>query len=271
MKLKELYRSTLHRLGDEADARYLITEALGIRYQDLLLRGENEISAEKASEIDDFIRRALTGEPLQYIFGSAEFMGYRFSVKPGILIPRPETELLVTETAKRLSGSEDVLDLCCGSGCIGISLQLMMPCLHVTSSDISETAVAVTRENAEALGGCVKVIRSDLFGNIGGTFDCIVSNPPYIEREEIGNLESRVKDFEPHSALDGGQDGLYFYRRIITEAPHYLRDGGLLLFEIGYLQGEVVASMMSENGFPEPEIHRDYSGRNRMVIGRFRG
>lgn len=207
--------------------------------------------------------------PLQYIMGEAEFMGYSFLVNSHVLIPRQDTECLV-ELAVSLMGDShgQVLDLCCGSGCIGISVKKICKNTQVTLSDISGEALAVAAENVKRLDADVSVVRSDLFEELkGNTYDYILSNPPYIKSKVVEELMPEVKDYEPRLALDGMEDGLYYYRRIIEQSFEFLNDKGRLLFEIGADQGEEVAGLMRRQGFKNVEIKQDLAGLDRIVLG----
>ena len=164
-----------------------------------------------------------------------------------------------------------VLDLCTGSGCIGVSVKLLCPQAQVVLSDVSEGALAVAAENARRLGVPVDVVQGDLFENVQGTFDYILSNPPYIPSEVIDGLMPEVRDHEPRLALDGTADGLHFYRRIIREATGYLRSGGRLLFEIGQEQGAALLALLQEAGYAETEIRQDLAGNDRIAVGRWPG
>jgi release factor glutamine methyltransferase len=217
----------------------------------------------------DLIARRAAREPLQYIIGTQDFMGFTMKVKPGVLIPRLDTETVVEKAAALLEGSKapDVLDLCCGSGAIGIAVAKMTDA-KVTSTDLSDTAVSLTRENASANGAGITVLHGDLFAPVKRKkYDMVISNPPYIRTDVIPTLMPEVRDYEPIEALDGGEDGLDFYRRVIEEAPDHIKDDGLLVFEIGDDQGAAVTSLLSESErFDDAEVSQDLAGRDRMVI-----
>lgn len=239
-----------------------------------------------SSQFDELVRgfvRAAKGEPVQYITEKSEFMSLDFFVCPGVLIPRSDTEVLVetcidviNDLATCKQKNFQVLDLCCGSGCIGLSIANYCPDTDVTLCDISDTAIKVTQKNAEnlSLTERTKVLRFDVLNddfntlteNMPNSYDVIVSNPPYIETEEIQNLDSNVKDFEPQLALDGGDDGLMFYKKIAETAN--LSDGGYLAFEIGYNQGKEVFDIMTNQGYTDIKIIKDIENRDRVVIGR---
>ena len=208
--------------------------------------------------------------PLQHITGRAYFMGYEFCVDERVLVPRQDTEVLVETALTHLkdSRSPKILDMCTGSGCIGISIQSFCSNTQVTAADISEDALKVAQKNAKENQVPVEFVHSDLFKEISGSYDMIVSNPPYIPSKVIETLMPEVRDHEPIKALDGKEDGLYFYRRITEESVAYLKPGGYLLYEIGHDQGEAVSSYMRENGFDEIEVIRDLAGLDRVVRGR---
>lgn len=223
-------------------------------YQDI---SETDVEALKPQ-----IERRLSGEPLQYVLGEWEFYGLPFHVNRFVLIPRPDTERLV-ETALRLLSEEhrDVLDLCCGSGCIGIALAAAGNA-NVTAADISADALELTEKNARLNGVAVRTVQSDLFENIEGTYDLIVSNPPYLSEEEMDAREDSLR-WEPDLALFGGADGLDFYRRIAREFRKFLKPGGTLLLEIGMTQKDAVSAL-----FESCECISDYGGRPRVIVVR---
>ena len=189
-------------------------------------------------------------------------------VTPDVLIPRPETELLCEWAVEKISGVEipKILDLCCGSGCIGITLKKRLPFSAVTLTDISCAAADIARKNADRLSADVTVMTGDLFENIQDDFDLIISNPPYIPKSECGDLQEEVRR-EPVTALDGGIDGLDFYRRICRKASGYLRGNGTLMFELGDGQHGAVQRMMEESGFTDIEIRKDFQDISRMIAG----
>lgn len=217
--------------------------------------------------------------PLQHLTGVQEFMGFPFRVNEHVLVPRQDTESLVEQALMRLRPGMAVLDLCTGSGCIAVSLAKLCPGLRVDASDISQAALRVARANGQALDTSVNWIHSDLFENIpkkknteghptGETYDLIVSNPPYIPTNVIGTLAEEVRLHEPFKALDGREDGLYFYRRIVREARDYLRPGGFLLFEIGWDQAAEVSGFLEAAGYGEISVVKDLAGLDRVVSGR---
>lgn len=206
--------------------------------------------------------------PLQHITGEQEFMGFTFKVNEHVLIPRQDTEILVETALKAAAPGKKVLDLCTGSGCIIISLMKLCPGLEGTALDLSPQALQVAKKNAVKHRVPVSFLESDLFDQVEGQFDLIVSNPPYIPTGQIGELMEEVRLHEPGMALDGKEDGLYFYRRIVGECDSYLNPGGWLMFEIGSDQGESVEKMLTEQQFTEVKVIQDLAGLDRVVIGR---
>lgn len=227
-----------------------------------------EIEAENYFKL---VAQRATYKPIQLIFGETEFMGYPFKVRENVLIPRMDTEVVVEEAEKIAQNKDSVLDLCCGSGIIGIALMKKAAenkkTLKVTSSDMSEEAVALTAENAQLNGVRLEITQGDLFEPIKKKkYDLIVSNPPYIESDVIPTLDVEVKDYDPLTALDGGEDGLDFYKRIIDEAPEHLKKKGRIIFEIGHNQGTAVAELLKASGaFEDIEITKDLAGHDRAV------
>lgn len=249
------------------DAKCLLEHVLGCDRTYLFLHGNDVLEDERKAAYFSFIDKRAEHYPLQYITGSQGFMAYDFYVNEHVLIPRADTEILVEEALKVIDKDTKVLDMCCGSGCIGESIQLMTSAF-VTLVDVSKEALAVAEKNAENLHAKVDLIQSDLFDNVSSHFHVIVSNPPYIRSDVIKTLMPEVRDFEPTLALDGTEDGLYFYREITKRAGEYLYETGYLFFEIGFDQGEDVKQILVEHGFEEIEIIKDLAGLDRVVKGR---
>ena len=216
--------------------------------------------------------RIEKGEPWQYVVGSAYFYGRTFAVDNRVLIPRPETELVTEQAILRANDGDKAVDLCCGSGAIGATLALECKNrgknVSVTCADVSKDALKVAKHNAKQLGAKVTFAQSDMFRNVKGTFNLIVCNPPYVETATISALDDTVKNFEPHTALDGGVDGLKFYRILATEAPKRLAKGGVLVMEIGYNQGNDVVKLFGESF--DVELKKDYGGKDRIVVATLR-
>ena len=273
MQYQELYRMGKDRLTEakipeaELDARLLLEEVCGTDRNDLLVHGDKEIPPEQCDRYVEYIQRRQKREPLQQITGYQEFMGLRFKVTPDVLIPRQDTEILVEEVMRYLHDGMHILDMCTGSGCILLSLLKYSNDCEGTGCDISEPALKVAEENAKELSLNASFVQSNLFENISGKYEFIVSNPPYIPTGVIPTLMEEVRDHEPVSALDGREDGLYFYREIVEKAGEYLYPGGMLFFEIGYDQAEKVSSLMREAGYQEVTVCKDLAGLDRVVYG----
>ena len=251
------------------DAEALLGFLTGMDRKELFFNRDLEMSDEQVSEFMALLSRRANGEPLQYITGEQYFMGHRFSVDPSVLIPRPETELLAEKATHYINGHgvKTVLDLCTGSGVLAISIALACPGVRITASDVSAQALVMAQKNAEALlaSDRVEFAESDLFSAITGKFGLIVTNPPYIRTEDLDGLQREIKDHEPLQALDGGQDGLDFYRRIAAEARSYLCPGACLMTEIGADQAEAVSSLFRESGFAGIEIFKDLNSFDRFL------
>ena len=232
---------------------------------------ERELTAEEAAAFDALVQRRLQREPLQYILGTQDFCGRSFAVDGRVLIPRPETELLAERAVQALRGfgsGAHALDLCCGSGCLGITLALEVPSAQVDMADLSEDALAVTRKNAKRLGAQVSLLQGDLWDAVDARqYQLIVSNPPYIPDADCLVLQAEVMR-EPTMALKGGTDGLDFYRRIAAGLREHLLPGGVLLLEVGFDQAERVAELLRAAGC-ETACHEDYQHILRMVEARW--
>lgn len=249
------------------DAWYLMENVCHITRQYFYLHDEEEIQDEERQEYELAIRKRAERVPLQYITGEQEFMGMTFKVNPNVLIPRQDTETLVEEILKLCKPGDRVLDLCTGSGCIIISMVRNLPSIEAYAGDISRQAINVAKENAKLNQTAVVFEKSNLFEAFNGKFNVIVSNPPYIPSAEIPKLMPEVRDFEPHEALDGLEDGLFFYRKIVAGSVEYLLDGGILCMEIGYDQGPAVAEMMKQFGFQDVTVVKDLAGLDRVIRG----
>ena len=249
------------------DAWLLLTMACKIDHTYYYMHIDEEMPEELQHEFEVLIKKRAERVPLQYITGEQEFMGMTFHVNSNVLIPRQDTETLVEEALKVVKPGMKVLDMCTGSGCVLISI---LKNVHGTGGygyDISKQAINVAKENARLNDVPVLFEHSDLFDNVTGTFDVIVSNPPYICTDEIAKLMPEVRDFEPMEALDGKEDGLYFYRKIIGQCKQYLNPEGHLLFEIGYDQGQKVSALMREIGFHDVQVIKDLARKDRVVTG----
>lgn len=280
MTYRECYEQgcrTLQAAGIEEaalDARLLLEAVCGTDRNDLLVHGEQPVAPEAEEKYLNWIRQRAEHIPLQQLTGEQGFMGLTFSVNEHVLIPRQDTEILVEEVLKELHDGMRVLDMCTGSGCILLSL------LHY-SNDCEGLGVDLSAEALEVAGrNVLKVLtpekaehahflQSDLFEKVEGKFEIIVSNPPYIASAEVEKLMPEVRDHEPRMALDGTEDGLYFYRRIIEKAGKHLVSSGMLFFEIGYDQGQAVSELMREHGYREVQVVQDYAGLDRVVYGTY--
>ena len=250
------------------DAWYLLQMVCRIERSYYYVHGEEDITQDAQKEYEIAVQKRAEHIPLQYIIGEQEFMGLRFKVNSNVLIPRQDTETLAEQVLKIVKPGMKVLDLCTGSGCVLISVLKNAPELTGVGSDISKTALLVAKENAKMHEVDADWIRSDLFDNITETFDVIMANPPYIPTGEILSLMPEVRDFEPENALDGGADGLDFYRKIAGQVKDYLNPGGYVYMEIGYDQGEAVSELMRNAGFTEVEVIKDLARNDRVVKGK---
>ena len=285
MTYRELYEYGKSRLSEAGiaeaglDARLLLEYVCHADRNELILYADRERNSMEEQFYRMVIEKRALRIPLQHITGEQEFMGLSFQVNEHVLIPRQDTEILVEEAMRHLGDGMRILDLCTGSGCILLSLLKYSNECEGVGIDISEEALKTARENAEKLGLDAVFLAGDLFGPLADfvskrtpdrLFDMVVSNPPYIETAVIDTLMPEVRDHEPFCALDGGADGLQFYRRILAEAPAHMRRGAVLLFEIGCGQGEAVARLMQEAGFVQVEVLQDYAGLDRVVCGSVR-
>ena len=250
----------------DLDAWYLLEYAAHCTRNEYFLRLEKEVLPQEKQLYRTLMRKRGAHIPLQYLTGSQEFMGLSFFVDENVLIPRQDTEILVEEALRALGSGMRVLDVCTGSGCILLSLLKLCAGLEGTGTDLSEKALQVAGENARRLGVEASFVQGDLFEPVSGKYDCIVSNPPYIASREVDALMEEVRDHEPRMALDGGEDGLYFYRKIAVQSPKYLNDRGRIFLEIGFDQGEAVAGLLAP-AFDEVRIVQDLAGLDRVVCG----
>lgn len=251
------------------DAVLLLMHATGRGRTLIYSHPEYVLSDEEERKFLASLKRRCRREPIQYITGFQEFYGFEFEVTPDVLIPRPETELLVEYGSRALETSKDkhFLEVGVGSGCVSIAILKMVPDSRCTAVDISPQAIEVARRNAISHGvpDRIELIQSDLFEAVEGSFDVLISNPPYIPRRDLAGLMAEVRDFEPHSALDGGEDGLQVIRRLAEGAPAYLRKGGSIFIEVGAGQASAVASLLENGPFSGVSITKDLAGIGRMV------
>ena len=267
MKLLELKRELCQSFDvakiDRQEVDILLCETLGISFSDLYKI--DQIDAKIAQKVKKMAKKRQNGMPIQKIFKRAYFFDYVFFVNNNVLCPRPETELLAEEVIKIVEKQSSVLDLCTGSGCLAITIQKKTGA-KVVASDISQKALYVAKKNAKSLDAYVKFVCSNMFEKIKGKFDIIVSNPPYIPTETCKTLDKEVKDFDPIISLDGGSDGLDFYKIICQNAKKYLNKNGKILLEVGINQAKSVENMLKNAGFCT-KIKKDYNNIERIVIG----
>ena len=280
MKIRELYEKGLAILeksdvpDSSIDTKYIIEYITGISTTRQMLEADRDVDEDTCSKYFETIDKRATRYPLQYITGEQEFMGLIFKVNEHVLIPRQDTEILVAR-ALEVCENKRVLDMCTGSGCIAISIASLGKPEKVSAVDISPEAIEVAKNNAKINNVSDKIIfiLSDLFDKVekeedDGRFDVIISNPPYIAHDTVATLMPEVRDYEPNLALEADNEGLFFYEKIIKESPDYLKKEGMLMFEIGYEQGKAVADMMTNAGFTQVQVVKDYAGLDRVVCGK---
>ena len=251
----------------ELDAWYLLEYLTGMKRSEYFMKMNDTLPEDFWLKYQDVIATRATHVPLQHITGVQEFMGLEFCVNQHVLVPRQDTEVLVESVLHIIKPGMKVLDMCTGSGCILVSLLKLSEDLQGVGVDISEDALQIARKNARKIGVEAVFIQSDLFDKVEGKHDVIVSNPPYIPTAVIQELEEEVKLHDPICALDGKEDGLYFYRKIIAESKQYLKPNGWLYFEIGHDQGLSVKQLMEEAGFQSVAVKKDLAGLDRVISG----
>ncbi len=281
LAIQEIYREGKERLERagileaELDAWYLLEHVTGISKASYYGNPAREIRRQEKEQYFYYIEERKKRIPLQHLTGEQGFMGLVFCVNRHVLIPRQDTEILVETALERMKPGMQILDMCTGSGCILLSLLKLCKAEGVTGTgtDISKEALRVAVSNAERLGIRAKFVQGDLFENIGSQkiFDMIVSNPPYIPTAVIDGLQEEVKLYDPYVALDGREDGLFFYRRIVKESIPYIKRDGCLLFEIGCEQAEAVAGLMEKAGYKDIRVKKDLAGLDRVVYGMYNG
>ena len=279
MTIKDIiikYSDKLKDISDtpRLDTELLLQKTLGVDRLYIHLNLNKELTEEQKTKFIGFAEERLNGRPIAYIVENREFMGLDFFVKECVLIPRPDTETLVEEIIEICREKKDVsiLDIGTGSGAITISLAKYIENSKIMSFDVSEIALEIAKKNAiiNEVGEKIKYINSDLFTAISDSnikFDIIVSNPPYIKKQDIETLHKQVKDYEPYNALEGGEDGLDFYRRITEQGKKYLNKRGILAYEVGHNQAEDVINIMKSNGYKKIYTKKDIQGIDRVVIG----
>lgn len=275
MVISEFVRETAKQLGDNArfEAELMVMSVMEMDRTRLVLNGKLPVMLQHTYRMNKMIERRKKGEPLQYILGETEFMSLDFFVREGVLIPRSDTEILVETVIDKIGDKKTtVADICTGSGCIGISIAHYKKNTDVELFDISDIALETAEKNIKRnnVSDRVKSYKMDILNEYPKKkYDVVVSNPPYIVKAVIETLQTEVKDYEPRIALDGGEDGLVFYRRIAETAHNFLKKGGLLAFEIGYNQGESVRGLM-QNDFYDTEVIKDLNDNDRVVIGKLK-
>ncbi len=279
--IQEIYKEGKRRLENagiseaELDAWYLFEHVTGISRAVYYGHPEREIREEEKERYFYYIEERKKKIPLQHLTGEQEFMGITFHVNRHVLIPRQDTEILAETALERIKAGMRILDMCTGSGCILLSLLKLCREKGITGTgmDISKEALLVAESNAKRLGIPAKFVKGDLFENAepGKLFDMIVSNPPYIPTAVIGGLQEEVKLYDPYIALDGREDGLFFYRRIVRECVSFIKRGGYLIFEIGSEQAEAVMGLMEAAGYKDIGMKKDLAGLDRVVYGRYNG
>ena len=269
-----LAKETLFNVPDrDVDAIWIVCAVTGIKRNSLHFEKEKELTEKQILNLNAILERRATREPLQYILGFVPFYNIILNTDSRALIPRDETALLVEQALEFIQKNnyKTVLDIGTGSGAIAISIKKNAPQTKVCAVDISEKAISLAKENAKENEVEIEFIKSDLFENLQNQkFDCILSNPPYIPTKDMEKLEKELS-FEPKNALDGGSDGLDFYRDIIQEAKQHLNKNGLLMFEIGFDQGDAVKTLLSKSGFTDSVVLKDYSRLDRIVYTFYEG
>ena len=253
------------------ETRKILGEILERDLSYLVSHDNEELPASVEKKYFDILKKRKEGIPLQYILGREDFYGRTFTVLEGVLIPRQDTEISVEVILKILKeyNINKMLEIGCGTGIVSITVDLESKRkMDITALDISSYAIKNTTINKKSLKSNIKILESDLFEKVSGKFDLIYSNPPYIKSSEIENLQLEVKDHEPRLALDGGIDGLYFYREIIKEAPNYLNNNGFLVFEIGYDEAEDISLIMKKNF--DTKIYKDLNNLDRVIVGQLK-
>ena len=252
------------------ESKQIIKHVTGYTNAQILTKYTQQLTEFQQNNLTAIIKQRLIRYPLQYILGRWSFFGREYFVGPGVLIPRSDTETLIDVCLESLKDKEAprVLDLCAGTGCIGLTIKGECPTADVTLVEKFEEALSFTNKNAEHNKLDVNIIKGDVLKTEGanGKYDLIVSNPPYIDKNDMQSLQPEVK-FEPATALSGGEDGLDFYRHIAKEYKAYLKDGGILAFEVGYNQATAVCKIMEQNGFKKIQTRKDYCDVDRVVFG----
>lgn len=276
MKIKQLLQIAVNNLKDNKieepilKARLLLAYILDVNKEYIVIHDDDEVEVSKQKEYENGIQKLINYIPLQHITHRQEFMKLNFYVNENVLIPRPDTEILVEEVInfcnKNVKKAYKILDLCAGSGAIGIAIATYVSNSQVTCVDISKEALEIAKKNAKLNNSSnIEFIKSDMFENVVGKYDIIVSNPPYIKKQVISTLNKEVQK-EPIIALDGGKDGLHFYRVIADKSYNYINNSGMLFLEIGYDQKEEVISLLENKGYKNVYSKKDLNGNNRIIV-----
>ncbi len=275
MTLQELLKKGKERLQRaqiaewELDAWYLLEYVTGCSRSAYFLHPDQEVTASQIRQYEELTEKRSLHIPLQHLTGTQEFMGLSFFVNEHVLIPRQDTEVLVEEALRYIVPGMHILDMCTGSGCILLSILKLRDGVTGVGADLSKEALLVAERNGQQLDVQAEFLDSNLFSHVEGTYDCILSNPPYIPSRVVDTLMEEVRGHEPRMALDGSGDGLYYYREIIQQSPEYLKPGGMLFFEIGYDQAAAVSRLM-ESSFMDIHVVKDLAGLDRVVYGTLR-
>ena len=275
MKIKEAliegrdYLKDLEYTDPIYETRRILSDLLNKDLSYLVSHDEDLLDSKIENKYFEILEKRQKGIPLQYILGEEDFYGRTFKVIEGVLIPRQDTEISVEKILNIIENNQinNMLEIGCGTGIVSISVDLESS-IDVTAVDISEKAIENTRINKEKLNAKIKIIKSDLFSNFRDKFDLIYSNPPYIKSSEIENLQVEVRDYEPRLALDGGEDGLFFYRSIIKSSPEFLNNKGFLVFEIGHDEAEDICNLMKDKF--KVEVYKDLNNLDRVVVGQLK-
>lgn len=271
MKLSELIKRTVTRLelagfnNSKLDAELIISHFTEIKRLELNLHANEQIDRDIQTTIEQAVQRRLSHEPIQYILGETEFYGYKILVNNSVLIPRPETEFLVEKIIDAEKNIKSILEIGTGSGCIAIALAKKIDSIKITATDISNQALETAENNAKINEVNINLLISDIYENISGKFDLIVSNPPYIPKHDFEELPIVVKEYEPHSALFAEEKGLYYYNKILANAKEYLTKTGIIYFEIGHDQAEAIIKIASKYDFVNAAVYKDLNGYDRII------
>jgi len=255
------------------DSEVLLMHTIGFNKVELFTKDDYLLKDEEIKKYNELISKRILFEPVQYLTGKCEFMSIDFVVNKNTLIPRPDTEIVVENAIEFINKNnyKNIIDIGTGCGAIAISIAKYCSNTAVTAVDISEYALDTAKQNAlnNNVYDKIKFVKSNIFSNINDKYDVIISNPPYIESNIVQTLEPQVKNFEPIVALDGGKDGLYFYNKISNNAYKYIKNGGMIFFEIGYNQANSVFNILAKNNFKDIKIIKDLSDNNRVVFARY--